>query len=280
MGFVTKLINNPSFKGLLVLWLVAVLVFLAIAGPYWDMQSILETPEKISGYSLFGCILFLGFFRVRKHLSVFSLIKARWWFAAHTIGGLLALALYIFHVESLWPQGTGYVQLLAGLMILVTVSGCLGYLIEKIFPKRLTQQEDEILYSQVPEAIYQIKTEAENLMLEVNKSIGSETLSRHYIETLQWFFQKPRFKLSHIFGSRSAEHWLSQQFSTVERNLDENEKKYSEKLEQLARKKLAVDNSYAVQTVMKTWLLFHVPLSAALILMCLWHLLLVNIYVV
>jgi hypothetical protein len=279
MSFLVKILYGPNFKTLLFLWIVALLIFFGVAGPFLQEESILKTPEKISGYSLFACILFLGFFRVRKHLSMLSVINTRWWFAAHTIGGLLAVALYIFHVDSWWPH-SGYVQILAGLMIAVTLTGLLGYVIEKVFPTRLTQKGGEILFSQIPEAVHQLTLEAENLMLEVNKKAGSDTLARHYLETLKWFFQKPRFIRSHIFGGRTAEHWLSQQFITVNRYLDAGEKEYSEQLEELARKKLDIDYNYAVQGIMKTWLLFHVPLSASLILMGLWHLLLVNINVV
>lgn len=277
MNLLTRLIFNPNIKIFIFLWLVAALIFFVVAIPLWRVESLLETPEKVSGYSLFACILALGFFRVRKHLSVFSLVKIRWWFTAHTILGLLALALYVLHVDSWWPQ-SGYVQLLAVLMLAVTVTGLLGYVIEKVFPIRLTQQGNEILFSQIPEAVHQIISEAESLMLEVNKNTGSDTLSRHYIETLKWFFQRPRFIWSHILSGRSAEYWLSQQFVTVNRYLDKNEKEYSAQLEELARKKQDIDFNYTIQGIMKIWLLLHVPLSAALIAMSLWHLLLVNIY--
>ena len=135
------------------------------------------------------------------------------------------------------------------------------------------------MYSQIPEAVNQLKTQAEDLILEVNKKTGHETLARHYLETLQWFFQKPRFVLSHIYGGRQADQWLSQQFVTVNRYLDKTEKDYSARLEQLSRKKLDVDFNYAIQSLLKYWLLIHIPLSAALIVMSLWHLLLVNIYI-
>ena len=277
MNLLTRLIFNPNIKALIFLWLVAAFIFFAIAAPMWRVESMLETPEKASGYALFVCIIALGFFRVRKHLSMFSLVKAHWWFTAHTILGLLALALYFLHVDTWWPQG-GYVQLLAALMIAVTLTGLLGYVIEKVFPMRLTQQGSEILFSHIPEAVYQLRSEAESLMLEANKNTGSDTLSRHYVETLKWFFQKPRFIWSHIFGGRNADYWLSQQFITANRYLDNIEKEYSAQLEKLARKKLDIDFNYTVQGIMKIWLLLHVPLSAALIVMSLWHLLLVNIY--
>ena len=278
MNFFSKISHQRNLKGLALLWVIAAAIFVIVALPLLKVEALLETPEEVSGYALFFCILFLGFFRVRKHLSMFSLIKTRWWFAAHTIGGLLAVAFYILHVDSWWPH-SGYVQLLALLMILVTISGMLGYLIQTIFPPRLTQQGSEILFSQIPEAVSQVKIAAEELMLEANKVTGHETLARHYLETLKWFFQKPRFVLSHIFGGRQADHWLSQQFVTVERYLDKTEKEYSARLEKLARKKLDIDFNYAIQGLLQYWLLFHVPLSAALIVMSLWHLLLVNIYI-
>ena len=278
MNHFSRLSRDPGLRVAVFLWILAVLVFVLIAIPLLKAEALLQTPEEVSGYALFACILFLGFFRVRKHLSMFSMIKTKYWFSAHTIGGILALAFYILHVDAWWPQ-SGYVQWLTALMILVTISGMLGYLIQKIFPTRLTQHESEILYSQIPEAVNQLKTQAEDLILEVNKKTGHETLARHYLETLQWFFQKPRFVLSHIYGGRRANQWLSQQFVTVNRYLDKTEKEYSARLEQLSRKKLDVDFNYAIQRLLKSWLLIHVPLSAALIVMSLWHLLLVNIYI-
>lgn len=279
MSFFGKVFYGPNFRALLFLWLIAVLIFFGVAGPFLLGKSLLETSANISGLALFACILFLGFFRVRKHLSMFSLVKARWWFAAHTIGGLLAVALYIFHVDSWWPY-RGYEQILAGLMIAITITGFLGYVIEKVFPARLTQNGGEILFSQIPAAVHQLNLAAEELMLETNSKTGSDTLARHYLETLKWFFQKPRFVWSHIIGGRSAEHWLSHQLVTVNRYLDADEKEYCVRLEELARKKLDIDYNYAVQGLLKVWLLFHVPLSGALILMSLWHLLLVNMYIV
>ena len=56
-------------------WILAVLVFVLIAIPLLKAEALLQTPEEVSGYALFVCILFLGFFRVRKHLSMFSMIS-------------------------------------------------------------------------------------------------------------------------------------------------------------------------------------------------------------
>ena len=46
----------------------------------------------------------------------------------------------------------------------------------------------------------------------------------------------------------------------------------------LAERKTEVDFHFAAQTLMKRWLLLHVPLTAMVMLLVVWHILLVHIY--
>jgi branched-subunit amino acid ABC-type transport system permease component len=195
----------------------------------------------------------------------------------HSMVGVLALLLYVLHVDHWWPD-SGYVQLLAALMLAVTITGFIGYLIEKIYPRRLTHKGDDILFETIPDACYQIRMEVENLLFTQIRETGSDTLSRHYMESMDWYFQRPRFIWSHLSGGRKADYWLKQQFATVNRYLNQAELEYSQQLEILANKKQGLDYQYTVQGIIKLWLLVHVPLSVMLLVMSLWHLLLVNIY--
>jgi hypothetical protein len=120
--------------------------------------------------------------------------------------------------------------------------------------------------------------EVENLLFSQIRETGSDTLSRHYMESMDWYFQRPRFIWSHLSGGRKADYWLKQQFATVNRYLSQAELEYSQQLEILANKKQGLDYQYTVQGIIKLWLLVHVPLSVMLLVMSLWHLLLVNIY--
>ena len=107
---------------------------------------------------------------------------------------------------------------------------------------------------------------------------GNETLARFYVETLAWFFAQPRFRLGHVTGPRMAEFWLEQRFATVSRYLDETEKTYLTELEQLAERKLALDAHHVGQSLLRGWLMAHVPGVVALVTLALWHMLLVHIY--
>lgn len=255
----------------------ALLIYFAVAVPTWQAEKTLGEPALISGYSLFACIVFLGLFKVRKHLSMLPLLPARFWFSLHSTIGVLAFLLYLLHVDHWWPS-SGYVRLLAALMLAVTVSGFFGYLIEKIFPRRLTQKGAEVIFEIIPDACFQIRTEVDKLLFAQIRETGSDTLSRHYMESMDWYFRRPCFIWSHLTGGRRADDWLKQQFAIVNRHLNDAENTYSRQLEQLAYKKLDLDYQYTIQSLIKYWLLLHVPLSAMLILVSLWHLLLVNIY--
>ncbi len=47
---------------------------------------------------------------------------------------------------------------------------------------------------------------------------------------------------------------------------------------ELGTLKILIDRNYVCQDLMKKWLLVHVPLSMAVILVSIWHFLLVNVY--
>jgi peptidoglycan biosynthesis protein MviN/MurJ (putative lipid II flippase) len=64
----------------------------------------------------------------------------------------------------------------------------------------------------------------------------------------------------------------------VRRYLNDDERKYLDDLSQLAQQKDRIDLHYTLQGAMKRWLLVHVPLTVALMVLSFWHLLVVNVY--
>jgi hypothetical protein len=62
------------------------------------------------------------------------------------------------------------------------------------------------------------------------------------------------------------------------RYLNNDEKEYFDQMLELGALKILIDRHYACQDLMKKWLLVHVPLSMAVILVSIWHFLLVNVY--
>ena len=136
-----------------------------------------------------------------------------------------------------------------------------------------------MIYEKIPAVLAQLRGEAETTVLECTQQTGSGILGRYYVETLHWYFMRPRFFWNHaLFGGKKARAWVREQCAPVRLYLNEAEQKYLDRLTALAERKAEIDFHYAAQALMKRWLLLHLPLAAVVVLPALWHLLLVHIY--
>ncbi len=255
--------------------MVALFVATALSSTY--LAHHLGDPAYVTGYTLFGFMVFLIIFNIRKRLSMLPIFKVRWWTPLHVASGILVIALFWLHTGTLWPGGL-YEQAIAIIFYLVSLSGLYGYMVLRVYPGWLTQTGIEVIYEEVPAIVADYREEAERLILECTKETRSDTLARYYTETLDWFFRRPHFIINHLLGGRKGIHWVNQHISTARRYLNDTEREYLDKLNDLASKKNRIDFHFAIQSMMKLWLLFHVPVSVALFLLSLWHLLLVNVY--
>ena len=237
----------------------------------------LGNPAIVTGYSLLALMLLLGFFNIRKRLSMLPVGRGSLWLAFHVVAGILAIAMFWLHTGNVWPEGT-YERVLTALFYLVSLTGIFGYIILRGLPRRLTQTGIEVIYERIPMEIGEIREKVEALALECTEKTGSDTVAGHYIATLDWFFQRPRFGFSHLVGGDAAGHWLRGPGSAARRYLNNDEKEYFDQMLELGALKILIDRHYACQDLMKKWLLVHVPLSMAVILVSIWHFLLVNVY--
>ena len=197
--------------------------------------------------------------------------------AFNPYSGFLALFLFWLHADVLWPKGL-YVQILAVLFYGTTLSGILGLTMEKIYPNLLTRVGLECIYERIPRDLAEIRNKAENLVLECTEKTGSDTLAKHYLETLGWFFQRPRFFLNNIVGGQDSHNWINQQCAILERFLNEAEREYMKQIFTLAEIKRKIDHHYSLQTMLKSWLLIHIPLAAGAMVMAVWHLIVIQVY--
>lgn len=252
----------------------------AIAG--FTLHAI-ETPnnlgreEFLTGYVLFGLMLGTALLNFRKKLSMVPVGRAAYWLAGHVLGGFLIIGIYFVHTQTIWPEG-GYEQAFAVLVYLVTASGIYGYVIQRVIPRRLTATDIEVIYERIPAEIAEVRSKAKAIVLSCTQEAGNDTLARHYLESLAWFFRKPRYFISHVFALQAGEHFIRNQVRTIERYLNEKERMHLAEIEKLALYKDKIDFHYAGQSMLKTWLLVHVPLAAALIAMMFWHIIVVNVY--
>ena len=237
----------------------------------------LWSVSHITGYSLFVVILALVFFKARKRLLVLPLGTIRDWKLLHLVLGIVSLPLYFQHTGTLWPEGR-YEQYIAFLFYLISFSGLIGVILHGLYPRRLTDLGDQVIFDRIPAELAWLREEAEQLVLEAAHQTASHTLSRYYAESMHWFFQRPRFTLSHLLGTGRSEGWIQTRMFVLEKFMSASESVYLKRLEAIALRKNGLDAHYAMQGALKLWLFVHVPAAVLLVLLACWHLIVVNIY--
>ncbi len=256
---------------------VALLCLIALA--YFSHQEMLNLSDAsfVSGWILLGAMISLGIFNIRKRMSALPLGRAAYWLTLHVVLGFFAVGTFLVHTSYVWPTGV-YEQLLASLFWLTAVSGILGWLYQRAIPRRLSRIGYEVIFERVPAEIAHLREEAEAAALEGVGSSGEPTLGRFYSESLDWFFQRPRFVVSHLLGTGAATYWLEQRSLAVRRLLGSAEVKALNEIEKIARLKISVDAHYAIQRSLKLWVFAHVLLTSATLSLSVWHLILVHVY--
>lgn len=257
--------------------IVGVIAVAALAYYAHDQKLALGDATFVTGWVLLGSMVMLGLFNIRKRLSALPLGRAAYWLALHVVVGLFAIAMFVVHTGGVWATG-GYEQFLAGLFWATALSGLCGWLYQRAMPKRLSRHGYEVIYERTPAEIADLRDAAEQAALDGVDVSGQPTLGRFYAETLDWFFQRPRFGWSHILGSGAADQWVDQRFAAVGRLVGGQEQDAFERLEAAARRKVSVDAQYALQRSLKLWVAVHVVLTAAVLSLAVWHLILVHVY--
>jgi len=262
----------------LVVTLIAVGVVSILWLDLWSRRRHLQNTSTVTGWCLLVVILALAVFNTRKKLSILPLGRASWWLKAHVAGGFATLAVFWLHTGTLWPAG-GYERVLAGLFYAVNVSGLVGLALQKLYPPALTRSGVEVIFERIPEEVASLREQAEGIVAECTTVTASGVLAQLYLESLDWFFRRPRFAMSHAVGSETARAWLRNECASITRRLDAREQEYLRKVAALAEQKVNLDFHFVAQTITKCWLLAHVPLAAAMIALALWHALVVYVYV-
>jgi hypothetical protein len=258
-------------------WLVASAAGAAILTWHASTRMSLSAGEFATGYLLFGLMIFLSIYGLRKKLPAIPLGPVSVWLTLHLAAGVLAIIAFWLHVGTFLP--TGWVGGgLAALFYLVSLSGILGYGMQLIVPARLVHAGPEIIYERIPSEVAAIRQRVEQLLLESAARTGSETLGRDYAQSLAWYFDKPRFFWMNVFGGRRAEHWSQRHLQTLRRYINEDEREDLARLAALIAEKRSIDRQYAMQSLLKRWPLVHVPLTGALITLACWHFVLVRVF--
>lgn len=228
----------------------------------------------LTGWILFGLILALTGYNLRKKLAFLPLFSSRTWFQVHVYTGLFTGLAFLLHLE--WRMPTGWFEdVLAGLFVGVTLSGMVGWWLSNVLPKRLTTAGGEVLYERIPLIRHELRRQAEALALQAIPEAKATTLADFYARELAGYFSAPHNFWGNVFGSRRSVNFLLGSLSETKRYFTAVEQANADTLAGLIREKDALDYQRTAQLILKGWLFFHIPLTYGLIVFSAVHVVLV-----
>ena len=235
-----------------------------------------DTAE-FTGWMLLVLMVVLVCYNLRKKIVGVRLGSVAASLQWHIYLGLISLVVFLEHLQ--WGMPNGAFELtLAFFFALTSMTGVMGLLLSRSFPKRLSQRGEEIIFERIKAYISQLREESEKLVFESATLAASTSLTEHYVSDLSGFFQKPCNILSHLRFSRRPLNKVLQGLESLERHLNEEEKVAVSQLRTLIEKKDDLDFHYALQGALKGWLFVHVPATAVLIALVAVHVFLVHAF--
>ena len=247
-------------------------LLLGLALLLWQALSlaVLRPSTMALGWGLYGAMVLLASFNLRKRLPFLPLLPAAWWLRGHLYLGWFSVLLFTLHLHWRWP--TGYLEgLLALLFVLVAGSGVLGYWLSRTIARRLTSRGEELIFERIPGLRQDLQAQVKLLVAEALKVTGSNTIGQFYRDHLAAYLAGPRHALAHIAQSNRPRHQLARQFADLRRYLNDQEQGILGEIHEFVEQKLELDYHHAHQLTLKLWLFVHLPLTWALLLLGLVH---------
>jgi hypothetical protein len=243
-------------------WLWATLILFAISAVcYWIFS--VQSPGGVRGGSVAGLafgmagyalMLYAGFLGARKKAPVWRIGRAATWMRGHLWLGMLSFPLILFHSGFTWRGPL--TALLMLLMLIVIVSGIFGAALQHYLPRMITSQVPmETIYEEIPHVREQLFEEADQLM-ESAVAVEAE------------YEDKARFRA--IYDSRIRpylKHPPEEMFSPLRSAVPVQFLGALEDLESICEEQRQLNRQARLYHWLHAWLLVHVPLSIALLVL-------------
>ena len=255
-------------------WLVLLIVSALLLALYSAYRPRVAGMEFLSGWLLFGVMLALAGYNLRKKLPFLPLGTSEGWLQFHIYAGLLTIFLFALHVRFAPPKGW-LEGILTWLYLIVTLSGILGWWLSRRVPKRLTTRGGEVIFERIPTVSRALRQQAEELALQLVPEAQSNLIAEFYQRELMWFFAGPRNFWYHIVHGDRPLNRLLDKIADQSRFLNEPEGARMKQLGELVQEKNSLDYHYSLQLTLRLWLFVHVPFTYSLLLFALVHMVLV-----
>lgn len=290
-------------------WLVASIVILGTATAVYVIYA-LAAPHGPSGgspiglvfgFTGFGFMIYAGLLGARKKVPVMRLGRAQAWMRGHLWLGLLALPLILFHGG--FHFGGPLTSILLWLLIITVVSGVFGAILQHYLPRLMFERVPmETIYDEIDRVREQLRAEAEGFIVDLCggepeavevgagerlRAGGSSAmrprgggsiqygLSEEEVEPVRSFYNTellPFLQAPGAPGSRLGDDTrATAAFTKLRMLVPTAAHPVIANLENLCEEERQLTRQARLHKVLHIWLLVHIPLSLALLLLSVFH---------
>jgi hypothetical protein len=267
--------------------IVECLLVVAISGGLlwlvWIYGNGLRDPRYLDGWVLASGMSVQLFFHVAIKRATLSPKSAMRWRKIHIFVGYLLIAAFISHSDFSLPDSGFEWALWAG-FVLVTLSGIFGtYLAWSLKTKR--RIDEGVSYDRIPTLRAELARDVHAAVVEtapVSAQIALPGLPKlpHdawimdlYTAPLRDFFQGPRNFTAHLTGSQRPLKQLIDEIDNLSRYVDHQGQEKLATIKALVIEKDRLDFARVYLGLTKVWLFVHVPVTYALVVLTVLHVL-------
>lgn len=243
-------------------WMFITLIAFATGAAFYVLSAIRapggprggNTAGLIFGVLGYALMLFAGLLGARKKAPVWRIGRAQTWMRGHLWLGLLSLPLILFHSGFAFRGPLTAVLML--LLFSVVGSGVLGAAVQHYMPRTLTQQVPmETIYEEIPHVRAQLREEADHLAEAVTAvEVEHEDKIRFrelYLERIRPHLEQPESGL----------------FPPLRLLVPAPLHGILDDLESICDENRQLNRQVRLYHWLHAWLLVHVPLSIALLVL-------------
>jgi hypothetical protein len=236
----------------------------------------------------FGFMLFAAALGIRKRFPIWRIGRAQHWMRGHLWLGTLALPVIFLH--GAFHFGGWLTTLLMVLLIFVTVSGLFGAYLQHTLPRRMMHEVGyETIYDQIDHIRDGLVAEAEQRFQSMTEQMAPSTgagatVVLTYIDTVPElhtelaeygaFYRvqlKPYLANEEKQSRLKARDYSAAEFDRIRALLPASAHTTLKALEEICEEKRQLDHQVVLHRTLHGWLLCHLPLSLALIVLGLIH---------
>ncbi len=278
--------RGSGSAGYLISQTVQGLLILAISGGLswlvWIYGNGLRDPRYLDGWVLAGGMSLQLYFHIAKKTASLSPKSATRWRKIHIFFGYLLIAAFILHSDFSLPD-TGFEWALWAGFVLVVLSGIFGtYLSWSLQAKR--RIDEGIGYDRIPTRRAELARDAHATVAETGPAPAAIALPAPpydawimdlYTTRLRDFFQGQRNFTAHLIGSQRPLKRLTDEIDDLSRYVDQPSREKLAAIKGLVVEKDQLDFAHVYLGLTKGWLFVHVPVTYALIVLTVLHVLVV-----